>query len=57
MLFRSDVAAAADGDHELGLELFEDSRGGFLAELVDLKWLLVEVHVIRGCCEVDETVC
>lgn len=30
------VAAAADGDHEVGLEVVEDVGGGLLAELVDL---------------------
>lgn len=31
------VAPAADGDHEVGLEVVEDVRGGLLAELVDLE--------------------
>lgn len=33
-----DVAAAADGDHEVGLAGGEDLGGGLLAELVDLGW-------------------
>lgn len=32
-----DVAAAADGDHEVGLAGGEDLAGGLLAELVDLE--------------------
>lgn len=35
---RGHVAAAADGDHEVGLEVVEDVGGGLLAELVDLEW-------------------
>lgn len=31
------VTTAADGDHEVGLEVVEDVRGGLLAELVDLE--------------------
>ena len=31
------VAPAADGDHEVGLEVVEDVGGGLLAELVDLE--------------------
>jgi len=31
-----DVAAAADGDHEVGGEIGEDARGGILTEFVDL---------------------
>lgn len=33
---RGDVTAAANGDHEVGLEIIEDLVRGFLAELVDL---------------------
>lgn len=33
---RGDVATAANGDHESGLELIEDLFCGFLAELVHL---------------------
>lgn len=33
---RRDVAAAADGDHELRLEVLEDLGSGLLAQLVDL---------------------
>lgn len=33
---RRDVAAAADGDHELRLEILEDFGSGLLAQLVDL---------------------
>lgn len=32
-----DVAATADGDHELRLELLEDLGSGLLAQLVDLQ--------------------
>lgn len=31
------ITTAADGDHEVGLEVVEDVRGGLLAELVDLE--------------------
>lgn len=34
---RGHVAPAADGDHEVGLEVVEDVGGGLLAELVDLE--------------------
>lgn len=34
---RGHVAPAADGDHEMGLEVVEDVGGGLLAELVDLE--------------------
>lgn len=33
---RGDVAAAADGDHEVGFEVIEDLLRGILAELVHL---------------------
>jgi hypothetical protein len=33
---RRDVAAAANGDHEVGLEVIEDLVGRLLAELMDL---------------------
>lgn len=33
---RGDVASAADGDHEVGLEVIEDLVRGFLAQLVHL---------------------
>ena len=31
------VATAADGDHEVGLDVFEDAGSRFLAEFVDLE--------------------
>lgn len=45
------VAPAADGDHEVGLEVVEDVGGGLLAELVDLEGggrQESETRILRG---------
>lgn len=36
-----DVATTTNGDHEIGVELFEDGVSGLLAQFVHLKILLV----------------
>jgi hypothetical protein len=52
---RGDVAAAADGDHEVGLEVGEDLGGGFLAEFVHLvegEWVGAVIGYRMGCARV-----
>lgn len=46
---RGHVTAAADGDHEVGLEVIEDFVGGFLAQLVHLYSRLLLVGGFLGC--------
>lgn len=48
---RGHVAPAADGDHEVGLEVVEDVGGGLLAEVVDLECegrQESELRILRG---------
>ena len=45
---RGDVASAANGDHEVGLELIEDLLGRLLTELVDLFGKCMSVFYARS---------
>ena len=51
------VAAAADGDHQLRLEVGQDLRRGLLAQLVHLLFCIAGLVAVRGgsCCGIRDS--